>query len=331
MFILGIESTAHTFGVGVVEGPPLRVLSNARHTYVPPSGGMKPSDVAKHHVEVAPGIVREGLDRAGVSIGEIDAIAIALGPGLGPALRVGATVARALAYRYGKPLVPVNHGIGHIEIGKFTTGAKDPLVVYISGGNTMLVTLRDGRYRVFGETLDMSLGNMMDVFVREAGLSPPYILKGKHMIDICAEDHHRLIDLPYVVKGQDLSYSGLLTASLNALKKHKLSDVCASLREVAFDMLVEATERAISLTGKSDFLVVGGVAASGSLKEKYERMAESRGSKFHLVPQEFAGDNGAMIAMAGFHAYKSGVSIPISESRVRPLWRVDEVDILWKS
>ncbi|MFP3170302.1 tRNA threonylcarbamoyladenosine biosynthesis protein [Sulfolobus sp. SCGC AB-777_G06] len=332
MIVLGIESTAHTFGVGIVQEDQsgIRILSNVKDTFVPKEGGMKPSDLGKHHSEVAPEIVKLALDKAGVSIKDVDYIAVALGPGIGPALRVGATVARALALAFGKKLVPVNHGIAHIEIGRFTTKAEDPLILYLSGGNTIITVFVDGRYRVFGETLDIALGNMMDAFVREVGLAPPYVVNGVHQIDICAEKSERYIKLPYVVKGQDMSYSGLLTAALKAVKENKLEDVCFSLRENAFDMLLEATERAIALTGKKEVLIVGGVAASVSLREKLRRLEEEWGITVKIVPPEYSGDNGAMIAYTGLLAAKSNVTVSVEESIVRPRWRIDKVDIPWR-
>ena len=332
MIVLGIESTAHTFGVGIVQEDQsgIRILSNVRDTFVPKEGGMKPSDLGKHHSEVAPEIVKLALDKAGVSIKDVDNIAVALGPGIGPALRVGATVARALALAFGKKLVPVNHGIAHIEIGRFTTKAKDPLILYLSGGNTIITVFVDGRYRVFGETLDIALGNMMDAFVREVGLAPPYVVNGVHQIDICAEKSEKYIKLPYVVKGQDMSYSGLLTAALKAVKENKLEDVCFSLRENAFDMLLEATERAIALTGKKEVLIVGGVAASVSLREKLRRLEEEWGITVKIVPPEYSGDNGAMIAYTGLLAAKNNVTVSVEESIVRPRWRIDKVDIPWR-
>jgi len=331
MRVLGIESTAHTFGVGIVtDSPNIRILSNERDTFIPKQGGMKPSDLGRHHSEVAPDIVKKALDKAQINIDEIDAIAVSLGPGIGPALRVGATVARALSLKFDKKLVPVNHGIGHIEIGRLTTNSYDPLILYLSGGNTIITTFVDGKYRVFGETLDIALGNMLDTFVREVGLAPPYIVNGVHQIDLCADKGEKFIDLPYVVKGQDMSYSGLLTAALRATKKYKLEDVCYSLREVSFDMLLEATERALALTGKKEILVVGGVAASVSLKTKLYNLAKDWNIEIKIVPSEYSGDNGAMIAYAGLLEAKHGVFIPIEKSIIRPRWRIDQVDVVWR-
>ncbi len=331
MITLGIESTAHTFGVGIATDTEPFILSNVRDTYVPKSGGMKPTDLARHHALVAADIIRKSLDEAKLTLKDTDYIAVSLGPGIGPALRIGAVVARALSLKYDKKLVPVNHGIGHIEIGYLSTKAVDPLILYLSGGNTMITTFYNGRFRIFGETLDIALGNMMDVFVRESGLAPPYIVNGKHVIDICADENGKLIDLPYVVKGQDMSYSGLLTAALRARKKHDIHDICYSIREIAFDMLLEATERALALTAKKEILVVGGVAASVSLRKKLKELGEDWGVEIKIVPPNYSGDNGAMIAYAGLLAAKSGIYIPIEESVIRPRWRIDEVTIPWRN
>ncbi len=330
--ILGIESTAHTIGVGVaVDGKPY-ILANERAIYTPEKGGIHPRESSRYLAEKAPEVLSRALRAASTSIEDLDAIAVALGPGLGPSLRVGATLARALSLRYGKPLVPVNHGVAHIEIGLITTGARDPVVVYLSGGNTAVISHHSGRYRVFGETLDIALGNLLDTFAREAGLGPPYVVNGIHVVDRCAERGSRFIeDLPYIVKGQDLSFAGLLTASLRELKKGAaLDDICLSLREIAYSMVVEVMERCVSHTRKREILVVGGVAASPYLREKMVWAAGHHGAELYVVPPEYAGDNGAMIAWTGLLAYRHGVSIGVGESYIRPRWRVDEVDTPWR-
>ncbi len=330
--ILGIESTAHTIGVGIAIDEKPYIIANERASYTPEKGGIHPRESSRFLAEKAPEVLARALRIASTSIDDMDGIAIALGPGLGPSLRVGATIARALALHYKKPLIPVNHGIAHIEIGLIMTGARDPVVVYLSGGNTAVIAHHSGRYRVFGETLDIALGNLLDTFAREAGLGPPYVVSGLHIVDRCAEEGSRFIeDLPYVVKGQDLSFAGLLTASLRALKRGaRLEDICLTLREIAYSMVVEVTERCVSHTKKKEILVVGGVAASPYLRDKMEWAAKHHRADLYIVPPEYAGDNGAMIAWTGLLAYKHGVSIPVGESYIRPRWRVDEVDTPWR-
>src|SRR4030043_1891958 len=168
-YCLGVESTADDFGVGIstFHG---ETLANVSVSYIPEEGGIHPREAARHHSEVADKVLAEAFAKAGLKPSDLSLIAFAQGPGLGPCLRTGATVARALASYLGVPLVGVNHSVGHIEIGKLKTGARDPLTLYVSGGNTMVTAFASGRYRVFGETLDIALGNCLDVFAREAGL-----------------------------------------------------------------------------------------------------------------------------------------------------------------
>lgn len=325
VIVLGIESTAHTFGCGIVDSYG-NILANINDTYIPARGGIHPREGAQHHSDVAPKVIKRALNEAGLRLGHVDAIAVSLGPGLGPCLRVGATIARALAVAYNKPLVPVNHAVAHIEIAKLTTGFKNPLVVFVSGGNTIIAAYSDGRYRVFGETLDIALGNLLDAFAREVGLPHP----GGPKVEELARRGERLLKLPYIVKGQDVSYSGLLTAAIRLLKEgHKIEDLCYTLQEYAFSMLAEVVERALAYTEKKELVLTGGVAANSELQRKLKIVAEEHGAEFGVVPKALAGDNGAMIAWTGVLAYKHGVTIEVEKSYVKPRWRLDEVDIPW--
>ncbi len=329
--VLGIESTAHTFGVGIVASKPPYILSDVRRNYKPKSGGILPREVAQFFSTVAGEAVRTALEEAGVTMRDVDAIAVALGPGMGPALRVGATVARALASKYSKPLVPVNHGVAHIEIARFLTGLRDPLALYVSGGTTMVVSYLDGRYRVFGETLDIALGNLLDTFAREIGIAPPYVVQGRHAVDVCAEKGGFIEDLPYVVKGQDVSFSGLLTAAIRAVERGlDKADVCYTLREISYSSVIEVAERGLAHTGKGEFVLTGGVAASALLNEKASKMTILHEVKFRRIPPRYAGDNGVMIALTGLLAYKSGIR-PLRpvDAVVRQRWRLDRVDVPW--
>lgn len=326
MHVLGIESTAHTFGCSVFsdEG----ILSNVNSIYIPPRGkGIHPREAAIHHSENAPKIIKEALDKANRKMENIDAIAVSLGPGLGPCLRVGATIARYLSLKFSKPLVPVNHAVAHIEIARFLCKEEDPLVVYIAGGNTIISTFKDGRYRIFGETQDIAIGNAIDYFGRIIGVEYPELIN----VEKLAMKGEKIFELPLPVKGQDVSYSGLLTAAINLLKRgHKIEDVCLSFLEHAYSALCESVERALAYTGKKSLLLTGGTARSMILKEKLSLVAKEQGARFSIVPSEYAGDNGAMIAYTGYLAYKSGVIIEVENSYVKPMWRIDEVEIPWR-
>ncbi len=328
-FCLGIESTADDFGVGVstFDGD---IIANVSNAYVPEAGGIHPREAARHHSDVADKVLAQALAEAKVKPNDLAVIAFAQGPGLGPCLRTGATVARALASYFGKPLVGVNHSVAHIEIGKLKTNARDPVTLYASGGNTLVTAFAAGRYRVFGETLDIALGNCLDVFAREAGFKNRKGLPLGAAVEELAKKGSKLVPLPYVVKGMDLSLSGLLTAASTALKRgEKLEDVCYSLQENAFSMVAEVTERALAHTEKKEVLLTGGVAANKRLQSMLEIVANEHDAHFSVVPKQFATDNGAMIAWTGVLAYMNGLVTPISESFVKLRWRVDKVDVPW--
>ncbi len=327
---LGIESTADDFGVGVAtfDG---QILANTSDSYVPEEGGIHPREAARHHAEVADKVLAQALSEAKLKPADLSIIAFAQGPGLGPCLRTGATVARALASYLDLPLVSVNHSVGHIEIGKLKTAAHDPLTLYVSGGNTMVTAYAAGRYRVFGETLDIALGNCLDVFGRDVGLKNRRGLPLGAQVEQLAKKGKVLAPLPYVVKGMDLSLSGLVTASVAALREGKfcLEDVCFSLQETAFSMVTEVTERALAHTEKREVLLTGGVAANKRLQEMLGVIATEHGARFMVVPKDFATDNGAMIAWSGVLAFKCGQTTPVEESFVKVRWRVDKVEVPW--
>jgi universal protein Kae1 len=329
-FCLGIESTADDFGVGIAtfKGD---IIANASSGYIPEEGGIHPREAARHHAEAADQVLEEALKKAGINPNDLTIIAFAQGPGLGPCLRTGATVARALASYLQIPLVGVNHSIAHIEIGKLATAAKDPVTLYVSGGNTMVTAYDCGRYRVFGETLDIALGNCLDVFAREAGLKHQRGLPLGAALEQMAAKGKKPVPLPYVVKGMDLSLSGLLTAATTALRNGngRLEDVCYSLQENAFSMVTEVTERALAHTEKKEVLLTGGVAANKRLQSMLAEIAEEHDARFSVVPKQFATDNGAMIAWTGVIAYTHGVVTPVEESFVKLRWRVDRVDVPW--
>ncbi|MEM2021175.1 MAG: KEOPS complex N(6)-L-threonylcarbamoyladenine synthase Kae1 [Zestosphaera sp.] len=331
MIVLGIESSAHTLGVGIVKDEAPYILADVRSEYRPKVGGIHPREASRYFISNAPQALRRALSDAGLTIKDVDAVAVALGPGMGPCLRVGATLARGIAAYFNKPLIPVNHAVAHIEIGRLIHQFKDPLIVYLSGGNTLIASFSEGRYRIFGETLDIPLGNFLDTLARELGIAPPYVVSGLHQIDRCALEGNEFVDLPYVVKGQDVSFSGLLTAALRAVKSAGVSvgDVCYSAREIAYSAIVEVSERGLAHTGKKEVLVVGGVASSPVLREKFEVMSELRGVKLGVVPPTYAVDNGVMIAWAGLLSFKYGVIVKPEEAYVRQRWKLDQVDVPW--
>ncbi len=329
-YCLGIESTADDFSVGILSSNG-KVEANVISAYVPEKGGIHPREAARHHAEVAGRVLEEAFQKAEIRPQDIHIVAFSQGPGLGPCLRTGATAARALASYLRVPLVGVNHCVAHIEIGKLVSGALDPVTLYVSGGNTLVSAFEAGRYRVFGETLDIAVGNCLDVFAREAGLHESEGKPLGALVEQLASRGETLISLPYTVKGMDLSFSGFLTAAIQVLHegKHGLEDLCFSLQEVAFSMLTEVTERALAHTEKPEVLLTGGVAANKRLQSMLESVAEEHNARFCSVPKQYALDNGAMIAWTGILAYRHNVTIPLGKSFVKLKWRLDEVPAPW--
>ena len=325
MKCLGIESTAHTFSCAVIDkrGKRGKILSDVRKIYGPPDGeGIHPREASRHHVENSSTVLIQALREAKTSVADLDIISYAAGPGLGPCLRVGAVVSRALSSYYKIPIYPVNHAVGHIELGKMLTGAKNPLVLLVSGGHTMLLAFSGKKWRVFGETLDITLGQLLDQFGRSIGFASPC---GKK-IEKLAEKNHNYVSLPYSVKGNDVSFSGLLSATKAILNKGTES-ACYSLQETAFAMICEATERALAFTKKKELMIVGGVAANKRLSSMLQSVCKRQNCKFFVVPQKFAGDCGSQIALVGLleASVKKGTSL--ENTFVKQSWRLDTVKI----
>lgn len=321
---LGIESTSHTFSVGICENE--KILVNEKSVYQPKKGkGIVPREAAEHHIQTGIEVIKNALKKANLGMKDVDIISVAIGPGLPPCLRTGAALGRFLSLKYEKPLVPVNHCIAHIEIGKLTTGSKDPVILYLSGGNTQVIAFTEGRYRIFGETEDVPVGNAIDNLAREIGILSPY---GPNF-DKTAEKG-KYIELPYVVKGMDVSFTGILTDALKKFKSgESREDVCFSFQETCFSMLTEVCERALAHTDKREVLLVGGVAASKRMQEMAKIMCDERGAKMFVVPWEYSGDQGAMIAWTGILAHESGQKTAIERSKIKQKWRTDDVEISW--
>jgi N6-L-threonylcarbamoyladenine synthase len=324
--IIGIETTAHTFGVGIVDNG--KILANVKDAYTTESGGIIPMDAAKHHNECAERVWDEALEVAKVSEGDVDAIAISQAPGLPPCLVEGMKFAKRKAVELGVPIVPVNHCVAHLEIGKYV-GAKDPVMLYASGANTQIIAYAAGKYRVFGETLDTGIGNFIDTFARHLGLGFP---GGPKIMKLAEGGEY--IEVPYTIKGMDVAFSGLLTKlqQLHA-KGASEKDLAFTLQETAFATLVEAAERAMAHTGKNELLLGGGVGCNDRLQEMCRIMCEERGAKFFVPGRGLLVDNGAMIAYLGEIMFKSGIKIPVDkldELDIDSRQRTDMVEVKWK-
>jgi len=330
---IGFEGSANKLGIGIIKDGV--VLSNPRHTYITPPGlGFLPRDTAKHHQQHALDVLQQALDEADVKPQEIDCVCYTKGPGMGAPLVSTAVVARTVAQLWNKPLVAVNHCIGHIEMGRMITGARNPVVLYVSGGNTQVIAYSQRRYRIFGETIDIAIGNCLDRFARVLKLSndpsPGY------NIEQMAKKGKKLIDLPYAVKGMDVSFSGILSyiegIADRMLKSGECTaeDLCFSLQETIFSMLIEISERAMAHCSSTEILIVGGVGCNKRLQEMMEIMAAERNATLYATDERFCIDNGAMIAQAGYEMFRAGVVTPIEDTWCTQRYRTDEVEIVWR-
>lgn len=324
MICLGIESTAHTFSCAIVEkrGNQGKILSDVRRIYRPPDGqGIHPREASRHHIEHSSEVLSECVHQSNLSIKDIDVISYSAGPGLGPCLRVSGVVARTVSSYYKIPIYPVNHAIGHIELGKMLTGAKDPLVLLVSGGHTMLAAFKQKKWRIFGETLDITLGQLLDQFGRSLGFTSPC---GKKIEELAGKSE-KYLELPYVVKGNDVSFSGLMSAA-KRISKNK-EDTCYSLQETAFAMIGEAAERALSFTEKKELLIVGGVAANKRLSQIFKQICARQKAKFFVAPIRYSGDCGSQIAWTGLLEATAKKGVSLKDTFVRQSWRLDTVQI----
>lgn len=324
---LGIESTAHTFGVSVVTSEE-EILSNEKILFTTKKGGMIPAKVADFHVKNFHKVIKLAIEKSGKSIADINLVAFSQSPGMGHSLKIGAMVAKSLSLRYKIPLVGVNHCIAHLEIGRILTKAKDPVMLYASGANTQIIAYEGKKYRIFGETLDIGVGNFIDSFARELGLGFPggpkiyeLSLKGKNYIE-----------LPYSVKGMDVSFGGLLTNLKQKIKsgKYNINDLCYSVQETIFAMLVEVSERAMAHCGKKELLLGGGVGCNIRLQEMCRKMCESRGAKFYSIPNQYLVDNPAMIAWLGILQYNAGNKLSVEKVDINPYERTDDIKVIWR-
>ncbi len=328
MICLGVECTAHTFGASIVNNKG-KILSDVRSNFTTEKGGIIPREVAEFLKANKENVVNQSLKDANLDFNKIDIISFSQGPGLPLSLAVGKNYAKELSIKYNKKLIPVNHLIGHLEIGKLLTKAKDPVFILATGANTQIIAYESGKYRLFGETLDIGIGNALDKFGRAVNLGFP---AGPKIEQLAKNGNY--IELPYTVKGMDLTFSGIITECINKFKKGaKVEDLCFSIQETVFAMLTEVTERAMAHTDKKEALLIGGVAANQRLIEMLDIMCKERKAKFYFVPLRYSGDQAVQIAWTGLLQYKSNKAyydkLKLEDIDIKPGWRTDEVDVTW--
>lgn len=359
---IGLEGSANKLGIGIIEHPisgegPVKILANLRHTYnAPPGAGFLPKDTAMHHRAWVVRLVKRAMSQAQLTPADIDVICYTKGPGMGAPLQSTAVAARMIALLWDKELVGVNHCVGHIEMGRTITGAQNPTILYVSGGNTQVLAYAAPHYHIFGETLDIAIGNTLDRFARTLNI-PNDPAPGYNIEQLAKEGRHFVDLLPYTVKGMDCSFSGVL-ASIDALaaqledfpdRSEKTpilrdapsgepitrADLCFTLQETIYAMLVEITERAMSHAGSDSVLIVGGVGCNVRLQEMMGQMARDRGGGVFATDERFCIDNGIMIAHAGLLSYRTAGKegrgewgVPKSTCTQR--FRTDEVVVTWR-
>ncbi|KAJ8605053.1 hypothetical protein MRB53_041565 [Persea americana] len=368
---IGLEGSANKLGVGIIQhdnpasnppsphdsafsgdeqqqkqsSPPVRILANLRHTFhAPPGAGFLPKDVAAHHRRWVVRLTKQAMKQAKLGIKDIDCICYTKGPGMGAPLASVAIAARMLSQLWNLPLIGVNHCVGHIEMGRAITGADNPVVLYVSGGNTQVIAYSAQRYRIFGEALDIAIGNCLDRFARV--LRIPNDPAPGYNIEQLAKKGKHLLDLPYAVKGMDVSFSGILARVeemgvkldqgtepwLDSESQEPITaaDLCFTLQETVFAMLVEITERAMAHVGAKQVLIVGGVGCNIRLQEMMGIMASERGGSVYATDERFCIDNGIMIAQAGLMAWQMGFRTAMKDSTTTQRFRTDEVLINWR-
>lgn len=320
MICLGVEGTAHTLGIGIVSSKK-KIIADVKDMLTTEKGGIIPTEAAEHHKRVSKKIIEQAILEANYP--KIDLVSFSRSPGLPPSLHETRKIAMTLAKELEAPIIGVNHIISHLSSAHFHTKAKDPIYLFVSGANTQILVLEGRRFHQVGESLDIAIGNALDKFARDIGLGFP---GGPKIEELAKKGDY--IEIPYTIKGMDLSFSGIVTFLTNLYKKgYKKEDLCFSFQETCFAMLTEVTERALANCDKKEVVLIGGVAANKRLREMLDLMCEDRKAKFYSVPLQFSGDHGAMIAYQGLLEYGKDRKINLE---VNPYERAEEVEVTWK-
>ncbi len=316
MICLGIEGTAHTAAVAIVNSNG-EILYDNRDMYTKKTGGIIPSEAAQHHKKIFPKLIKEALEK----VKKIDFVTYSNAPGLAPCLIKTRDAAKNISKKLKVPLIGVNHCIAHLSSAHLFTKVKNPIYLFTSGANTQIISLEGNKFRIFGETLDVGIGNALDKFGRNIDLGFP---AGPAIEQLAKKGKY--IELPYLVKGMDVAFSGLVTKTDNLFKKGaKKEDLCFSIQETCFAMLTEVTERSLAHCSKSEVVLIGGVAANKRLCKMLGIMCKERNAKFYAVPLKYAGDNATMIAWQGILEYKGKKN----RIDINPYERIDEIEVNW--
>lgn len=315
---LGIESSCDETSVAILRGG-REILANVISTQIPVHrkfGGVVPEIASRKHIVNIMPVLDEALHEAGVTLADIDRIAVAYGPGLVGALLVGVSAAKTLAFALDKPLVAVNHLEGHIFANFLSHPDLQPpfMALVVSGGHTSLVHVKDyNHFSLMGQTRDDAAGEAFDKVARVMGLPYP---GGPQIDKLAKEGNPDAIDFPMALneKGNyEFSFSGLKSAVLNYLNSMKLkhieinkADVAASFQKSVVNILVHKAVEAARQTGMKKLVLAGGVAANSSLEEHLRRAAEENNLEFYYPSKILCTDNAAMIACRGYYQALAG-------------------------
>ena len=315
MYILGIESSCDETSFSIVKNgrEEIATIVSSQIDIHKDFGGVVPEIASRNHVKNVTMVLDECLEKAKMKMEDIDAIAVTYGPGLIGSLLIGLEAAKTLAWIYNKPLIPVHHIAGHIYANSLVKELEFPLLaIVVSGGHTELVLMKEHyKFKKLGGTLDDAIGECFDKVARVLGLEYP----GGPKLDKLAKEGKPTYKLPIPLKDDsyNFSFSGLKSAVINLVhneeqrgRKINKADLAASFEKVAVDSIVRKAKKAIKEEGVKHVIVAGGVAANSMLREKVKEMGEELNVEVIFPPMKYCTDNGAMIAAAGYYAYKDG-------------------------
>ena len=315
IYILGIESSCDETSASIVKNgtEEIATVISSQIDIHKNYGGVVPEIASRHHVKNITIVLEECLDKANMTIDDVDAIAITYGPGLIGSLLIGLEAAKTLSFIYNKPLIPVHHIAGHIYANSLVKELRFPLLaVVVSGGHTEIIEMKKHySFEKLGGTLDDAIGECYDKVARVIGLEYP----GGPKLDKLAKEGKDTYKLPIPLQDDsyNFSFSGLKSSVINLAHNEeqrgeelRKSDLAASFQKVAIESIVSKVKKAIEEKNIKNVIVAGGVAANNGLREKMQEMTEELGVELSIPPMKYCTDNGTMIAAAGYYAYLDG-------------------------
>lgn len=315
IYILGIESSCDETSASIVKNgtEEIATVISSQIDIHKNYGGVVPEIASRHHVKNITIVLEECLEKANMTIDDVDAIAITYGPGLIGSLLIGLEAAKTLSFIYNKPLIPVHHIAGHIYANSLVKELRFPLLaVVVSGGHTEIIEMKKHySFEKLGGTLDDAIGECYDKVARVIGLEYP----GGPKLDKLAKEGKDTYKLPIPLQDDsyNFSFSGLKSSVINLAHNEeqrgeelRKSDLAASFQKVAVESIVSKVKKAIEEKNIKNVIVAGGVAANNGLREKMQEMTEELGVELSIPPMKYCTDNGTMIAAAGYYAYLDG-------------------------